>query len=168
LVVDLLWWQASRKILDDGAAAMRDGAKARVLQGHKALQRLGEMHVQLRHRSAAASSCRFQLPLPAAASSCRFQLPLSAAASSCRFQLPLPAAASSCRFQLPLPAAASSCRFQLLIYIGELSYSFILLQAQRQRGQRYISVCALCAVASFFETLIFFIVALFSRLSSLL
>jgi hypothetical protein len=41
--------QASRKVLDDGAAAMRDGAKVRVLQGQKVLQKMGE-HAFPRHR----------------------------------------------------------------------------------------------------------------------
>jgi hypothetical protein len=41
--------QASRKVLDDGAAAMRDGAKVRVLQGQKVLLKMGE-HALPRHR----------------------------------------------------------------------------------------------------------------------
>jgi hypothetical protein len=47
---DVAFSQASRKILDDGAAAMRDGAKARILQGQKVLQKLGEAHTHVRHR----------------------------------------------------------------------------------------------------------------------
>ncbi len=47
---DVALSQASRKILDDGAAAMRDGARARILQGQKVLQKLGEAHTHVRHR----------------------------------------------------------------------------------------------------------------------
>jgi hypothetical protein len=67
----------------------------------------GLNEMKLMHSRQACPPCRRR---HAAASGCRFWLPLLVAASGCRFWLPLLVAASGCRFWLPLPVAASGCR----------------------------------------------------------